>query len=131
MTEETTEKTEEKKDEKQAKPTASREERLAVEPGMIIRVHQRIRDVSKDGKERERTQVFEGVVLGRRGGATMGATTTVRKKSGNVGVEKIFPLFLPTIEKIEIKGKGRVRRAKLAYLRDPRQKLKKPRASKK
>lgn len=106
------------------KPTASDDERFAVQPGMTIRVHQRITDVSPDGKERERTQVFEGVVLVRHGGRQPGATMTVRKISEGIGVERIFPLALPTIEKIEIVRSGRVRRARPYFLRTSKKKLK-------
>lgn len=118
----------EKKLEEQSAPTvkanASHEERVAVAPGMTVRVHQRITDVTPEGKERERIQVFDGIVLARHGGATPGATMTVRKISEGVGVEKIFPLFLPTIEKIEIVKQAKVRRARLSYLRTNPKKLK-------
>ena len=78
------------------------------------RVHVRI----KEG-EKERVQVFEGVVISKRKGG-MGATFTVRKVSYGVGVERIFPLHSPSIEKIEVMSIGRVRRAKLYYLRNLR-----------
>ena len=82
--------------------------------GDTVRVHVRI----KEG-EKERIQVFEGVVISRRKGG-MGATFTVRKISYGVGVERIFPLHSPSIEKIEVMTIGRVRRAKLYYLRELR-----------
>lgn len=66
---------------------------------------------------KERVQFFRGIVLQRRGsGAT--ETFTIRKMSGNIGVERIFPLNLPTVEKIEINKKGKVRRARIFYQRD-------------
>ena len=77
-------------------------------PGDTVRVHVKI----VEGK-RERIQVFEGVVLKRQGGETF----TVRKISFNVGVERTFPVHSPRIEKIEVTRKGKVRRAKLNYLR--------------
>jgi large subunit ribosomal protein L19 len=80
-------------------------------PGDTVRVHVRIREGDK-----ERTQIFEGVVIRRRrGGAS--ATFTVRKVSYGVGVERIFPVESPAVEKIEIKSRGHVRRARLYYLR--------------
>jgi len=79
--------------------------------GDTVRVHVKI----KEG-EKTRIQVFQGVVISKRNGG-MGSTFTVRKVSYGVGVERIFPLHSPTIEKIEVVSIGRVRRAKLYYLR--------------
>jgi len=84
-----------------------------IRPGDTVRVHQRIKEGDK-----ERVQVFEGVVIARKHGEGINATITVRKITHGVGVEKIFPLYLPTLEKIEVVRKGRVRRAKLYYLRE-------------
>ena len=80
--------------------------------GDTVKVHIRV----KEGK-RERIQIFEGVVLKRHNGGVR-ETFTVRKISFGVGVEKIFPVHSPSIEKIEVTRKGKVRRAKLNYLRD-------------
>ncbi|CBH21695.1 50S ribosomal subunit protein L19 [Acetoanaerobium sticklandii] len=80
--------------------------------GDTVKVHIRV----KEGK-RERIQIFEGVVLKRQNGGVR-ETFTVRKISFGVGVEKIFPVHSPSIEKIEVTRKGKVRRAKLNYLRD-------------
>ena len=82
--------------------------------GDTVRVHVRIREGDK-----ERTQVFEGVVIRRRRGGSSGSFT-VRKVSYGVGVERIFPLESPTVEKIEIKSRGHVRRSRLYFLRDLR-----------
>lgn len=82
--------------------------------GDTLRVHVRIVEGS-----RERIQVFEGVVIKRRGGG-ISETFTVRKISSGVGVERTFPLHTPKIEKIEVKRRGKVRRAKLYYLRSLR-----------
>ena len=79
--------------------------------GDTIRVHARI----KEG-EKERIQVFEGVVIRKRKGNT-GATFTVRKVSYGIGVERIFPLHSPNIDKIEVVTRGRVRRGRIYYLR--------------
>ncbi len=80
-------------------------------PGDTVKVHARIREGQK-----ERLQVFQGVVLRKRKGNT-GATFTVRKVSYGIGVERIFPLHSPMIDKVEIVSRGRVRRARLYYLR--------------
>ncbi len=81
-------------------------------PGDTVKVHFRI----VEGEEKERVQVFEGVVIRKRGSGT-GATFTVRKVSYGIGVERTFPLHSPRIEKIEIVRRGKVRRARLYYLR--------------
>ena len=83
-------------------------------PGDTVKVHVRVVEGNK-----ERIQVFQGVVMGRRGGGTR-ESFTVRKISGGVGVERIFPLHSPVIDKLELVRRGRVRRAKLYYLRDLR-----------
>jgi len=70
--------------------------------------------------ERVRTQVFEGVCIARSGGETMNGGFTVRKISYGEGVERVFPLYSPAIESITVVRRGRVRRAKLYYLRDRR-----------
>ncbi|WP_455538186.1 50S ribosomal protein L19 [Terrisporobacter sp.] len=80
-------------------------------PGDTVRVHVKI----VEGK-RERVQVFEGVVMKRQGGGAR-ETFTVRKISFNVGVERTFPVHSPKIEKIEVTRRGKVRRAKINYLR--------------
>lgn len=67
--------------------------------------------------EKKRLQAFQGIVI-QRGGSGMGASFTVRKVSGGVGVERIFPIYSPSISKITVVKKGRVRRAKLFYLRE-------------
>ncbi len=82
--------------------------------GDTVRVHVRVVEGSK-----ERVQVFQGVVISRRGGGTR-ETFTVRKISGGIGVERVFPLHSPVLDKIEVIRLGKVRRAKLYYLRDLR-----------
>jgi large subunit ribosomal protein L19 len=83
-------------------------------PGDTLRVHVRV----KEG-EKERIQMFQGVVIARKGGGTR-ESFAVRKISGGVAVERIFPLHSPTIAKLEVVRQGRVRRAKLYYLRSLR-----------
>ncbi len=80
-------------------------------PGDTVKVHAKIREGQK-----ERIQIFQGVVIRKRKGTT-GATFTVRKISYGVGVERIFPLHSPMIDKVEVVSKGKVRRARLYYLR--------------
>jgi len=92
---------------------------LDIRPGDTVRVHQIIKEPSKkSGKEiKERIQVFEGIVIARKHGKGISATITVRKVISGIGVEKIFPLHSPSIAKIEVIKRGKVRRAKLYYLR--------------
>jgi large subunit ribosomal protein L19 len=81
-------------------------------PGDTVRVHVKVVEGTK-----ERIQVFQGVVIARKGGGTR-ETFTVRKVSSGVGVERVFPLHSPIIDRLEVVRQGRVRRAKLYYLRD-------------
>jgi len=82
--------------------------------GDTVKVHVKVRE-----GEKERIQVFEGIVISRRGGGVH-ASFTVRKISDGVGVERIFPLHSPILDKVEVTREGRVRRAKLYYLRERR-----------
>ena len=84
----------------------------AFRPGDTVKVHVRVSEAG-----RERIQMFQGVVLGRRGGG-LRETFTVRKVSFGVGVERTFPVHSPTVAKVEILQHGKVRRAKLYYLRE-------------
>lgn len=83
-------------------------------PGDTVRVHVKV----KEG-QRERTQAYEGVCIARKN-AGVNSSFTVRKISFGEGVERVFPLFAPIVDKVELVRKGRVRRAKLYYLRDLR-----------
>lgn len=83
-------------------------------PGDTLKVHVRV----VEGKK-ERIQIFQGVVIARKGGGTR-ETFTVRKISGGIGVERVFPLHSPVIDRIEVVRRGKVRRAKLYYLRELR-----------
>ena len=85
------------------------------QPGDTVRVHVRI----KESETKERLQVFEGIVIARKHGGVR-ETVTVRKTSFGVGVERIFPVHGPIIGKVEVVRRGRVRRAKLYYLRNLR-----------
>lgn len=86
---------------------------LGLKAGDTVRVHQKIQD-----KGKTRIQIFDGVVLARKHGNEPGATFTVRKVASGVGVEKIFPLYSPNIDKIEIVKRAKVRRAKLYFIRE-------------
>ena len=86
---------------------------LDVRPGDTIRVWSKIQE-----KGKTRLQAFEGLVLARKHGTEAGATITVRKVSHGVGVERVFPLFSPLIDKVEILKRAKVRKSKLYYVRD-------------
>ncbi|TCK04473.1 large subunit ribosomal protein L19 [Phorcysia thermohydrogeniphila] len=92
-----------------------REDMLKVDfrPGDTVRVHVKVKEGDK-----ERIQVFEGVVIRKRGGTGTDATFTVRKVSYGIGIERTFPLHSRVIEKIEVVKRGIVRRARLYYLRE-------------
>lgn len=94
---------------KQRKPLATPE----LQAGDVIKIHRKIREGSK-----ERTQIFQGTIIAINGGQSSSRTITVRKVTSGVGVELIFPLSSPQIEKIEFVKRTRARRAKLYYVRD-------------
>ena len=100
-------------------------EKPPMKPGETVRVHVKVREGDK-----ERIQIFEGIVIGMHRGGTR-ASFTVRKVSFGQGVERIFPLHSPIIDKIEVLRAARVRRAKLYYLRDLRGKAARMRERKK
>ena len=83
-----------------------------IEIGSTVRVHVKIRE-----SERERIQMFEGTVIAKRGSG-ISSTFTVRRVSYGVGVERVFPVHSPNVVKVDLVRKGKVRRAKLYYLRD-------------
>lgn len=84
-----------------------------MKPGWTVKVFQKIKEGDKT-----RVQAFEGMILSRKHNKESGATVTIRKVSGGIGVEKTFPIYLPTIDKVEVVRKAKVRRAKLYYLKD-------------
>lgn len=97
---------------------------LDMRAGDTVRVTERVKESSTSRKgsteaDKTRRQMFEGIVLARKHGREPGATFTVRKVSGGIGVERVFPLYSPVIEDIKVlKRPARVRRAKLYYLRE-------------
>jgi len=86
---------------------------LGIKAGDTVRVHQKIQD-----KGKTRIQIFEGLVLARKHGDEPGATFTVRKVASGVGVERIYPLYSPMIDKLEIVKRSKVRRSKLYFIRE-------------
>lgn len=86
---------------------------VGMRAGDTVRVHQKIQE-----KGKTRVQTYEGLVIARKHGAEIGATFTVRKIASGVGMEKIFPLYSPMIDKIEVLKRSRVRRAKLYFIRE-------------
>jgi len=124
MAEQKTQKSSEKADkaEKKEDKKSTKNELPEVKPGMTIRVHQKIKEKGPKG-DKERIQVFEGIVLGQKHGKEKGATITVRKISDGIGVEKIFPIHSPNIAKIELVKQAKVKKSKLYYLRSYKKRL--------
>ncbi len=93
---------------------------LGLRAGDTVRVVQKVVDkgAGKDGKDKTRLQAFEGLILSVKHGTEAGGTFTVRRVVDSVGVERIFPLYSPLIESIEITRRARVRRAKLYHIRE-------------
>lgn len=104
-----------KKENKEKQEKIAKPEELKA--GMTVRVYQKIKETNAKGEEKERSQFFDGMIIAKKHGNEKGASITVRKISDGVGVEKIFPLHSPTMEKIVIKKQARVRQSKLYYLR--------------
>lgn len=98
--------------------------RLGLKTGMVVKVHQKIKETNTKGEEKERIQVYEGMVIGVKHGSGASATVTVRKISNGVGVEKIFPIHSPSVAKFELVRQMKVRQSKANYLRSYKKKLK-------
>ena len=114
----------------QAAPEAAKEEVKAEEAkaeelqtGMVVRVHQKIKETTPKGDERERIQIFEGTIIAIKGKDVRSRTITVRKVASGVGVERIFPLGSPSFAKFEVVKQYETSRAKLYYLRTHKKKL--------
>lgn len=94
-------------------PNVEERKKLDLKAGDTVKVWQKIKE-----KDKTRLQLFEGLVLSRKHGKEAGATFTVRRVASGVGVEKIFPIYSPNIDKIEVVKRAKVRRAKLYHIRD-------------
>jgi len=93
--------------------------------GATVKIHQKIKEKNTKGEEKQRIQIFEGLVLARRGGNQKNATITVRKvAAGGIGVERIFPIHSPAIAKIDVMRTAKVRRAKIYFVKSSKKKLK-------
>lgn len=95
---------------------------IDIQPGMIVRVHEKIEDVNAKGEKRQRVQVFEGMVLSVSGSGAS-KNFLVRKEANGYGVEKIYPMGSPNIENVELVKTYKVRRAKLSFVKDFGRKL--------
>ena len=98
--------------------------RNGLKTGMVVKVHQKVKELNAKGEEKERIQIFEGMVIGVKHGSGPSATVTVRKISNGVGVEKIFPILSPVVAKFELVRQMRVRRSKANYLRHYKKRMK-------
>ena len=95
---------------------------VQVKTGMTVRLHLKIKDTNAAGVEKERVQVFEGLVL-HVGGKPPAQTMTVRKMSDGIGVERIIPLAMPSLQKVELVKMAKVRRKSIAFVRSTKKRL--------
>jgi large subunit ribosomal protein L19 len=105
--------------------------RNELKAGMIVKVHQKIKELNKKGEEKERIQIFEGIIIAIKHGNEPGATITVRKDSKGFGVEKIYPIHSPVVAMIELVRQMKVRQARPYYIRTHKKKLKEIKPEKK
>jgi large subunit ribosomal protein L19 len=104
--------------------TAAKAVMPEIKPGMMVRVHQKVKETNTKGEERERIQIFEGIVIAVKGKDARSRTITVRKVTLGVGVERIFPVQSTALAKIEVVKQMEVRRSKLYFTRTSKKKLK-------
>lgn len=105
-------------------PTKTSIDPKDLRPGMVVQIHQKIKELNAKGEEKERIQLFEGTIIAKHAGSSPSATFTVRKISAGVGVEKIFPVHSPVIAKIELVKQLKTKRAKLYFLKGYKKKMK-------
>ncbi len=98
--------------------------RNSLKPGMIVKVHQKLQEKNTKGELKERIQIFEGIILAIKHGTEPGATVTVRKVSKGIGVEKIFPIHSPIVDKIELVRQMKVKQSRPYYIRSHKKRLK-------
>ena len=91
--------------------------------GVTVKVHQIIKEKNTKGEEKQRIQIFEGIIIAKKHGKGISAMITVRKVVDGIGVERIFPIYSPAIEKIEAVKIAKVRRAKLTFIKGYKKKL--------
>lgn len=97
---------------------------VKLEPGLTVKVFQKVKETNSKGEEKERIQIFEGLIIKVKKPNSKTGTFTIRKDSSGVGVEKVLPINSPLITKIEVVKKAKVRRAKLYYTKTNNKKLK-------
>ncbi len=97
---------------------------VKLEPGLTVKISQKVKELNTKGEEKERIQIFEGMIIGIKKPNSKTGTFTVRKESSGVGVEKVLPIHSPLITKIEVVKKAKIRKAKLYYTRTSSKKLK-------
>jgi large subunit ribosomal protein L19 len=105
-------------------------EKTTLKPGMTVKVYEKIKEIDAKGKEKERAQIFEGIIIAIHSPKAISGTITVRKISEGIGVEKIYPINSPVVEKIVPVKEAEVRRAKLYFLRNTKKKLKEKKIAK-
>ncbi len=97
---------------------------IKLEPGLTVKISQKVKELNTKGEEKERIQIFEGMIISIKKPNSKTGTFTVRKESSGVGVEKVLPIHSPLITKIEVVKKAKIRKAKLYYTRTSSKKLK-------
>ena len=96
-----------------------------LKPGATVKVHQKIKEKNTKGEEKQRIQIFEGLILAHRSGSQKTATITVRKvAAGGIGVERMFPIYSPAIAKIDVVRSAKVSKAKIYFVKGYKKKLK-------
>jgi len=101
-------------EEKQSQSTPSAKD---LKPGMTVRVYQKIKELNMKKEEKERIQYFEGIIIAKKHNSESGGSITLRRTANGIGVEKVFPLNLPSITDIELKKQAKTRQSKMYFLK--------------